>query len=216
MGLAAATAGPVPAALTSPTEDLLTLQPGRVVELAGPPGLGLTRLGYHLLAEPSRRGPVVAVDVRGWMSPLAAWEAGVEPDRLVVVRCSDRRQWAQALAALCEGVRAVLAEVPPGVSDHDLRRLAALARARRVQLALRPLQGDLAAGVTHLRLRAVEVEWEGPDRGHGRLERRRLVLEASGKGAAGITRRLVVEDAGADVVRVVPGMVARPSRGAAG
>ena len=202
--------------VTAPGHDLLTVQPGRPVELSGPPGFGLTRLGYRMLATPSRVAPVVGVDVRGWMSPRAAWEAGVAADRLVVVRCGDPRLWPRVAAALVEGVGAVLAEVPEGIGDADLRRLAALTRARQTRLALRPVGRPLPSGVAHLRLRAAAVGWEGPDRGHGRLRRRRLILEASGKGVSGMVRRIEVEDEGEDALRVVSGLVDRPARRAIG
>jgi hypothetical protein len=70
--------------------------------------------------------------------------------------------------------------------------------------------------VAHLRLRALGVTWEGADRGHGRLGRRRLMLEASGKGASGMTRRFEVEDEGTDVVRVVSDVVVGEARRAVG
>lgn len=207
--------GPITQISPAEPATLLSLQPGRVVELAGPAGMGLTRLGLHMLVEPSSVAPVVAADVRGWLSPRAAWEVGVDRDRLVVVRCPEPRLWPQVMAALCEGVRAIYAELPAGVSERDLRRLTALARARGTALALRPLRGSLPSGTVHLRLQAVEVRWEGSDRGHGRLERRRLVLEASGRGAAGMVRRIEVEDDGESGVRVVPGLaVATPGRAA--
>jgi hypothetical protein len=192
------------------------LEPGRVTELIGIPGTGLTRLGLRLLAEPSRVAPVVALDVRGWISPAAAWEVGVVPGSLVVVRCDQERLWPSVAAALLEGVKAVYAEVPPGSRDQDLRRLAALARARRVALALRPLSDGLPAGLSHLRLRALGVTWEGADHGHGRLTRRRLVLEASGKGVAGMRRRFEVEDDGTNLVRVVSDVVLGEAGRAAG
>lgn len=195
--------------LHEPPLDLLTLQPGRPVELAGDPGYGLTRLGLRMLAEPSRGAPVVAMDVRGWFSPWAAWESGVHRSHLVVVRCEGASVWPRAMAAIFEGVGAVFAEVPAGVRDRDLRRLAALARSRGVRVALRPVRGVLPSGIAHLRLRGVGVRWSGADRGHGRLGSRRLVLEASGKGAAGIVRRIEVEDSGADTVHVVSGVAAR-------
>ena len=182
-------------------DDLLVLQPGRPVELTGHVGFGLTRLGYHMLAEPSRTAPVAILDVRGWASPLAAWEAGVQSP--VFVRCADPSVWSRVLAALLEGVRAVYAEVPKGVRDQDLRRLAALARARQGKIVLRPVAGGLPTGVGHLRLRAKEVHWDGPEHGHGRLRGRRLILEATGKGAAGMTRTIEVNDAGTHDLRVV-------------
>lgn len=174
--------------------DLLDLQPGRPVELSGPPGFGLTRLGYGMLSEVSRQAPVAILDVRGWASPAAAWEAGV--DRMVVVRCGDARLWPRVLAALVDGVPAVYAEVPTGVRDADLRRISALARNRQSRLVLRPLRGALTAGVSHLRIRAEQVVWSGTDAGHGRLGHRRLVLEASGKATGGISRTVQVDDTG--------------------
>lgn len=159
----------------------LLLTPGKIVGLEGPAGWGLTRLGLSLLAAPSQVGTVVAVDVRGWLSPMAAWEEGVLAHRLVLVRCSQRRVWSQVTAALLEGVAAVYAEVPSGIGEGELRRLAALARARRAGLALRPLRGPLPAGIIHSRVRALGVEWQGPEKGHGRLLSRLLTIELAGK-----------------------------------
>ena len=190
--------------------DDLVLEPGKVVGLVGPPGLGLTRIGWSMLAEPARVGPVVYLDVRGWVNPLAAWESGISPERLVIVRCSDRLLWPKTAAALLEGIRAVYAEVPAGVKESALRRLAALARSRRSSLLLRPLGGDLPTGVTYVRFQGKEVAWEGPQTGHGRLAGRRLLLEASGKGMSGIERVIEVEDDGADIVRVVSRLAAAP------
>jgi hypothetical protein len=208
--------GEAAAILPGRGRDPLQLQPGRVTELVGDPGTGLTRLGLRLLAPHSRVAPVVALDTRGWISPEAAWETGVLSERFVVVRCDDPLLWPKVMAALFEGVRAVYAEVPARVRDQDLRRLAALARARQVAVALRVMRGGLPTGVAFLRLRAIGVTWEGADRGHGQLTRRRLVLEATGKGAAGITRRFEVEDEGTDVVRVVSDVVVDQARRAAG
>ena len=195
---------------------LLSLQPGRITELVGVPGTGLTRLGLNLLAEHSKVAPVVTVDTRGWISPEAAWEAGVLAERLVIIRCEDPILWPKVTAALLEGVRALYAEVPARVKDQDLRRLAALARARKTAVAFRSMGNGLPSGISYLRLRAIGVTWEGADKGHGRLTRRRLVLEASGKGAAGVARRFEVEDEGKDSVRVVSNVVFDQARRAVG
>jgi hypothetical protein len=197
-------------------EGFLQLRPGQVTELLGIPGTGLTRLGLRLLAGPSQSAPVVALDTRGWISPAAAWETGVVPESLVIVRCVDPGIWPKVAAALLEGVRALYAEVPAGAKEQDLRRLAALARARKVAVAMRPMGRGLPSGVAHLRLRALGVTWEGADQGHGRLRRRRLMLEASGKGASGMIRRFEVEDEGSDVVRVVSDVVVGEARRAVG
>src|SRR3990172_11439975 len=131
---------------------LIAAEPGRVLGLIGGPGTGLTRLALALLA--GHPGMVTVVDVRGWLCPVAAWEVGIAPDRLVVVRCPDRRDWPKVTASLVEGFPVVYAEVPAHPADADLRRLGALARARDAALILRPVSGDLPAGVLHLRLQA--------------------------------------------------------------
>ncbi len=135
-----------------------------MIGLSGPPGVGLTRVGLHLLASPATEGMVAVLDVRGWFCPSAAWEMGIDPDRLVIVRCQDPAVWTKVAAALIEGMRATLSEVPSGVPDAALRRLGALARARRSSLILRPLRGGLPSGLTHLRLSADAVEWVGRGR----------------------------------------------------
>jgi len=191
-------------------------EPGRVLGLVGPPGLGLTRLGLSLLAGPARRGPVAVVDVRGWLCPPAAWEAGVPPERLVVVRCPEQGLWGRVTAALLEGLPAVYAEVPPGAAEALLRRLGALARARRAALILRPLRGGLPSGLAYLNLFGEAVCWEGAGPGHGRITRRRLTLRAAGRGAGGVEQVLEVVDDGTDALRVVPRLAAAPAGRAAG
>ena len=193
---------------------LIAAEPGRVLGLIGGPGTGLTRLALSLLA--GHPGMVAVVDVRGWLCPVAAWEVGIAPDRLVVVRCPDRRDWPKVTASLVEGFPVVYAEVPAHPADADLRRLGALARARNAALILRPVSGDLPAGLLHLRLEAEAVRWEGVDRGHGALLRRRLILRASGKGALGIEQVVEVEDDGSHAVRVVSRLAAAPPGLAAG
>ncbi len=189
----------------------LVLVPGQVVGLVGAPGFGLTRIGLRMLS--GTGGWLACVDVRGWLCPAAAWEAGVPAERLVVVRCSDTQQWPQATAALVEGMGAVYAEVPAEVAPQMLRRLGALARARATSLILRPVQGDLPHGITYTRLEAQEVSWHGTGEGHGRLRSRRVQLLASGKGTGGIQQLIEVEDDGSDAVRVVSRMaVAMPER----
>ncbi len=192
----------------SSSADLLVLYPGRVVGLEGSPGCGLTRIGFSLLAGAADPYQVVAVDVRGWLCPLAAWEVGIRPDRMVVVRCDDPVRWTRAVAALLDGVGAIYAEVPGGVRDLVLRRIGARARARGVSVILRPVEGRLPSGLAYLRMRVNQVLWAGAGRGDGSLGNRSLVLELSGKGVGG--RRLIVkvEDDGTHSMCVVPRLVA--------
>lgn len=197
-------------------ESMLAPRPGRVVGLLGSPGFGLTRLGLKMLADPAITGPVAYLDVRGWLCPPAAWEAGIAPGRLVVVRCDDPVRWGRVAATVIEGVGALYAEVPRGLKDQQLRKLESLARSRRTALLLRPLHGALPSGLAFLRLTAREIAWEGTDAGHGRLTTRRLVLEAAGKAVHGMSRLVEVEDHGADDLHLVPRLAVAPAGRAAG
>ena len=177
-------------------DGLLALEPGRVVGLTGSVGTGMTRLGLSLMADASRRGPVAVVDTRGWFCPVSAWQAGIDPQRLVVVRCDDAATWPKVVAALVEGITAVYAEVPSGVNDTLLRRLGALVRNRKRSLLLRPVRRELPAGLAHLRLDARDLEWEGAGIGHGAITQRRLVVEVSGKATGGIPQLVEIREGG--------------------
>ncbi|MYC86369.1 MAG: hypothetical protein F4X18_12795 [Acidimicrobiia bacterium] len=184
----------------------LPVYPGRVIGLEGPTGLGLTRIGLSMLSATPASCRVV-VDVRGWLCPLAAWEVGIDPDHLTVVRCDDAHRWSRALAVLLDGVKAIYAEVPRGVKEARLRRLGAKARARKATVILRPLAGSIPSGMAFMRMRAVRVEWVGAREGHGSLDSRTLGVELSGKGAAGQYQMVEVEDDGTRPVRVVSRLV---------
>lgn len=193
-----------------------TVEAGQVAVLTGDPGLGMTRLGLSMLSEFTRMGTVAYLDVRGWMNPVAAWEVGIEPDRLVVARCREVVRWGRAVAALLDGATGVLAEVPVGVKDASVRKLAALARNRGTPLLLRPLGREVPAGVAHLVLEAQGAAWSGATEGHGRLEQRKIRIAASGKVMRGMTRTIEMEDNGSNALRVVSGMAAEGARRAAG
>lgn len=185
-------------------KGLLTLAPGQIAGLTGIPGSGLTRIGLSLLAPYAVKGPLVYLDVRGWANPMAAWEMGIEPERLVVVRSNDIVSWGRIVATLLDGVRGVYAEVPTGLRDQVLYKLAALARTKRTPLVLRPISGKLPGGVAHLNLEACEVLWEGTEAGHGNLTSRRTRLVASGRATRGMVQTIEVEDDGTNDLRVVP------------
>jgi hypothetical protein len=197
---------------TRQIEEIFTLGPGQVAGLSGLPGSGLTRVGLSLIAPYAQQGALAFLDVRGWMSPAAAWEMGIAPERFVVVRTRDIITWGRIVAALLDGVRGVYAEVPNGVKDASLHKLVAKARTKRTALVLRPLNGQLPRGIAHLNLTAREVIWDGTDAGHGRLTTRRTLLDASGKSTRGMERIIEVEDDGTNDLRVVPHMGTQTSR----
>ncbi len=193
-------------------DTIFSLAPGQIAGLSGLPGSGLTRVGLAMLAPYTARGPLAYLDVRGWASPLAAWELGIDPEHFIVVRTGSVVTWARTVATLLDGVQAVYAEIPHGVKDPAIRTLAARARTRRTPLVLRPLDGKLPQGILHLHLEAREVTWEGTDRGHGVLERRLALFDASGKAMRGMERTIEVEDDGTNDLRVVPHMGTQEAR----
>ncbi len=196
--------------------ESLVLMPGRVVGLVGPPGFGLTRLGLSMVGEYAAAGPVVCVDVRGWLSPTAAWEAGVPADRLVLVRAKDPVQWAKVVAVVLEGVGSVYAEVPSDVPEAHIRRLAAISRRSKTPLVLRPVRGRLPPGTVQLTVTPETLQWEGVAQGYGRLTQRRLLLSASGKVMRGMTTMIEVEDDGTNTLHMVPGLATAATRHANG
>ncbi len=175
----------------------MELEPGQVAGLSGLPGSGLTRVGLSLIAPYASGGHLAVLDVRGWMNPSAAWDMGIPPDRLVVVRNTDIVNWGRIVAAMLTGLKGVYAEVPRGIRDSVLRNLAAKARTQRTPLVLRPVFGGLPRGIAHLRLDAHAIDWEGTDGGHGALAGRRALFTASGKATRGRDVVIEVEDHGA-------------------
>lgn len=192
--------------------ESLAIEPGQIAGLSGVPGSGLTRVGFSLLAPYASSGHVAYLDVRGWANPAAAWEMGIAPERLVVVRTDDVVSWSRVVATLMSGMKGVYAEIPTGVRGVVLRKLAAKARTTRTPLVLRPLDGVVPSGVAHLRLDARTITWEGVEAGHGQLTRRRTLIDASGKSTRGMQRTIEVEDDGTNDVRVVPGLGAEETR----
>ena len=199
----------------STEQGLPALAPGQVAVLHGDPGLGMTRLGLVMLSGYTG-GTVAYLDVRGWLSPVAAWEVGIEPERLVIARCPEVVRWGRAAAALLDGATAVLAEVPVGANDASIRKLAALARNRGTPLMLRPIGRAAPSGVAHLMLEARETVWRGAGEGHGRIGQRTIRITASGKVMKGMTRTIEMEDDGSNALRVVSGVAASETRSATG
>lgn len=184
-------------------EESLLLGVGQVAALSGLPGSGMTRLGMSMISPHRVRGILAVVDVRGWISPQAAWDLGIEPEQIVVVRASDITRWGRVTATLLDGVGGVYAEVPSGIKDAALRKLVAKARARKTPMVLRPVVGSIPNGIAHIQISAQSVEWSGTDGGHGHLTVRRALLDASGRSTRGMEQTIEVEDDGTHDLRVV-------------
>jgi hypothetical protein len=160
-----------------------SLQRGTTVAIAAAPGVGgTTSLALALVAEASRSGAWLAAVGLPSLGLVAADEAGLALERLVLVAAPERSAWGGVVAALVDGFDLLLLHAGrTGVRQADARRLVARARERGsvlVQL------GSGWGGEADVALRVTEARWEGPEAGYGHLRARRVVVEAGGRRAA--------------------------------
>ncbi|WP_311445746.1 hypothetical protein, partial [Frankia nepalensis] len=155
---------------------------------------GSAALLLAVLAEPSRAGAWCAVVGCPALGLLAAAEAGIALERLVLVPNPGQR-WPVVVAALVDALELV-AVCPPDSSGHTARRLAARARERGCLLLPVGAGWDGA----DLRLAVEERYFHGLGEGHGHLRGIRLLVRVSGRGAATRPRRGWLTVAGPDPV----------------
>jgi len=164
------------------------VQRGSTVAVKGSSGSGSTTVALTLAAAATSAGEWAAVvdlagsSARGALGARAAAEAGVELDRLAVVRNAPLDRWGAVVAALLDGVTLVVAAVPPRLRLGDARRLVARARERGAVLVA---FGDWPVEAA-VRVRTERAAWRGLDRGAGLLEARDLhvEVEVNGRGFA--------------------------------
>ena len=160
------------------------VQRGSTVAVDGPPGSGSTTVALTLAAAATSAGEWAAVvDPRLARSGArAAAEAGVELERLAVVRRVPPDRWGAVVAALLDGITVVVAAVPPHVRLGDARRLVARARERGAVLVAFGAWPVEAA----VRVHTGPSAWRGLGAGTGLLEARDLNVhvEAKGRGYA--------------------------------
>lgn len=187
------------------------LRRGSTIAVAAsyPARSGDTSLVLALLAEASRSGSWCAVVGVPALGLVAAAEAGIVLDRLVLVP-HPGPEWARVVAALIDGVDVVATAVPATVTASVASRLAARARQRGTVLV--PYGRWEGADVT---LRVIRSMWEGLGQGRGRLRRREVTLSARGRGAAARPKEVRVWMPGGGVARkIIPvAPLAAPSPG---
>jgi len=155
------------------------LQRGSTVAVDGLPGSGSTTVALTLAAAATAAGEWAAVvDPAGTLGARAAADAGVELERLAVVRCVASDRWAAVVAALLDGITVVVAAVPPRLRPGDARRLVARARERRSVLVAFGSWPVEAA----VRIHTGRCTWRGLDAGVGLLDAPDLHIEVEGKG----------------------------------
>ena len=107
----------------------------------------------------------------------AAAEAGVDPDRVLLVPEPGPR-WPQVVASLLDGLDVVLLRPPDQPSAQLRRKLEAAARRYGSVLVV---AADWPGAQS--RLLVAHAEWAGIGTGHGRLRARRAQVVATGRGS---------------------------------
>jgi hypothetical protein len=147
---------------------------GRTLACSGP---AATSLALALAAP--------AVVAGSWLATIdvptigldAASEFGIALERVVAVR-ADATRWPDVVAAAADGFDILIARVPADASPSAMRKVTTRLRQRDVVMLVLGDPGPLSCdGV----LTAGGAEWIGLGDGHGHLQRRRLVVEASGR-----------------------------------
>lgn len=161
------------------------LKRGSTVGVGG--AAGARTLALAVCAGPSAAGSWVGALGLPSLGLVAAAEAGVSLERLLMVAEPPPSAWATVAATLLEAVDVVLAAPPAHPRAADARRLAARARERGSVLVLTggvrwPVPLDVTLTVTAAR-------WHGLGEGHGHLRARRVEVVGGGRGAAARERR---------------------------
>jgi hypothetical protein len=159
------------------------VQRGSTVAVDGLAGSGSTTVALALAAAATSAGEWAAiVDLESTLGARAAAEAGVDLERLAVVRRVPPDRWGAVVAALLDGITVVVAAVPAHVRLGDARRLVARARERSAVLVAFGSWPVEAA----VRLHTSPSPWRGLGAGTGLLEGRDLNVrvEAKGRGFA--------------------------------
>ena len=135
-----------------------------------------------LMAGASAAGAWCAVCGVPEFGVVAAAQAGVEPDRLLLVP-DPGEDWARVAATLIGACEFVLLRPPQPTTAHVRRRLEATLRPGRGVLLV---AGDWPGA--QVRLQVVTRRWTGLGDGHGRLRACQAEVVAEGRGAAGQPR----------------------------
>ncbi len=149
------------------------LKRGSVVQVTGS-----TALMLEMLAAASTEELWTAIVGQPHLGILAAAEAGVELQRLILVP-NPGPDAVLALSALLDGVDILIVGPNAVLLPSDRRRLTARARERgTVIIATATWPG------TQVELNVTGVRWRGLDMGTGRLQSRELRVERTGRGSA--------------------------------
>ena len=147
---------------------------GRALACSGP---AATSLALALAAPAVAAGSWLATSDVPTIGLDAASEFGIALERVVAVR-ADAARWPDVVAAAADGFDLLIARVPAEASPSAMRKVATRLRQRDAVMLVLGDPGPLSCdGVLH----ADGAEWVGLGDGHGHLQERRLVVEASGR-----------------------------------
>lgn len=152
---------------------------GRIIACSGP---AATSLALALVAPSVAAGSWLATIDVPTVGLDAASEFGVALERVVAVRTGgdvdQASRWPDVIAAAADGFELLMTRVPTDVSPAAMRKVATRLRQRDVVMIV---LGDPAGLSCDGVIGADSAQWTGLGDGHGHLQQRRLVVEASGR-----------------------------------
>jgi hypothetical protein len=148
---------------------------------------GGVSVALALLTAASGAGSWCALVGLDGLGAVAAHEAGVDLARLAVIPRPDAA-WAEATAAVIDGMDLVVLFPPFPPRQAMARRLVARARERRSILVVVPGRAGWP-DQPDLHLSVGETRWDGAGTGEGFLSRRSMTVTATGRRSAARPRR---------------------------
>ena len=158
------------------------LRRGTTLTVGRPGDDGSLSIALALVAGASGSGSWCALVGHPGLGAVAAVDLGIDLDRLAVLP-RPGVAWAEATAAVLEGVDLVVLCPPFPPRPAMARRLVARARERRAVLIVVPGRAGWPEP-PDLRLQVDDVAWEGVDAGEGHLRQRRMTVTVAGRRSA--------------------------------